>query len=55
MTLELYLVIALSPIPQLSQVLQSYLAARASLRTLGEPFNAAIFPVEPADPRPACP
>ncbi|MEA3056910.1 MAG: ATP-binding cassette, subfamily bacterial, partial [Actinomycetota bacterium] len=37
-TLELYLVIALSPIPQLSDVLQQYLAARASLRTLGEPF-----------------
>jgi ATP-binding cassette subfamily B protein len=54
-TLELYLVIALAPIPQLSDVLQSYLAARASFRTLGEPFRAEIVPPEPAAPRPACP
>jgi ATP-binding cassette subfamily B protein len=54
-TLELYLVIALSPIPQLSDVLQSYLAARASLRTLGDPFRAEIFPLEPAAPLPECP
>ena len=54
-TLELYLVIALAPIPQLSEVLQSYLAARASFRTLGEPFTAPVVPAEPASARPACP
>ncbi len=47
--LLLYLRSALAPIPLLSQVLQSYLAAKASFRTLGEPFRAPINPPESAE------
>ena len=47
--LQLFLTAALAPIPQLSDTLQRYLAARASFRTLGEPFKAEIRPVERAE------
>jgi ATP-binding cassette subfamily B protein len=44
--LQLFLIAALAPIPALSGVLQRYLAARASFRTLGEPFSAPVRPEE---------
>ncbi|HJR24346.1 MAG TPA: ATP-binding cassette domain-containing protein, partial [Acidimicrobiales bacterium] len=50
--LQLFLVAALAPIPLLSTVLQRYLAARASFRTLSEPFTAPILPVEHDGTRP---
>ncbi|HUR78275.1 MAG TPA: ABC transporter ATP-binding protein [Acidimicrobiales bacterium] len=46
--LQLYLVNALAPIPYLGGVLQNYLAARASFRTLGDPFRAPVLPAERA-------
>jgi ATP-binding cassette subfamily B protein len=46
--LQLFLIAALAPIPTLSDVLQRYLAARASFRTLSEPFAAPVRPTEPA-------
>ena len=49
--LQLFLTAALAPIPQLSDVLQRYLAARASFRTLGEPFKAEIRPAVDPDTR----
>jgi ATP-binding cassette, subfamily B, bacterial len=52
--LDLYLGAALAPIPLLSVVLQSYLAARASFRTLGQPFVATVFPIDDMTAR-ACP
>ncbi len=42
--LSLFLTAALAPIPLLSSVLQRYLAARASFRTLSEPFTAPVRP-----------
>jgi ATP-binding cassette subfamily B protein len=50
--LSLFLTAALAPIPLLSSVLQRYLAARASFRTLSEPFGAPIRPEERAGVRP---
>jgi ATP-binding cassette subfamily B protein len=44
--LQLFLTAALAPIPALSSVLQLYLAARASFRTLGQPFTAPVRPEE---------
>jgi len=44
--MQLFLIAALAPIPLLSTVLQNYLAARASFRTLAEPFEAPVLPVE---------
>jgi ATP-binding cassette subfamily B protein len=44
--LSLFLTAALAPIPSLSAVLQRYLAARASFRTLSEPFAAPVRPAE---------
>jgi ATP-binding cassette subfamily B protein len=44
--LQLFLTAALAPIPTLSDVLQRYLAARASFRTLSEPFAAPVRPIE---------
>jgi ATP-binding cassette subfamily B protein len=44
--LQLFLIAALAPIPALSGVLQRYLAARASFRTLGEPFTDPVRPEE---------
>ena len=44
--LQLFLTAALAPIPALSSVLQRYLAARASFRTLSEPFTAPVRPEE---------
>jgi ATP-binding cassette subfamily B protein len=52
--LSLFLTAALAPIPLLSSVLQRYLAARASFRTLSEPFAAPIRPEERTAVRP-CP
>ena len=46
--MQLFLIAALAPIPLLSTVLQNYLAARASFRTLAEPFEAPVLPVEQA-------
>ena len=43
---------ALEPIPALSDVLQNYLVARASFRTLADPFRAPILPVERPTARP---
>src|SRR5207249_1614527 len=43
---------ALEPIPALSDVLQNYLVARASFRTLADPFRAPILPVERPAARP---
>ena len=51
--LSLFLTAALAPIPLLSSVLQRYLAARASFRTLSEPFTAPVRPEERANAR-AC-
>jgi ATP-binding cassette subfamily B protein len=51
--LQLFLTAALAPIPTMSDVLQRYLAARASFRTLSEPFAAPVRPVERASTR-AC-
>jgi ATP-binding cassette subfamily B protein len=42
--LQLYLDKALAPIPLMFAVIQSYLAARASFTTLGEPYAAAVRP-----------
>ena len=46
--LQLFLTAALAPIPLISDVLQRYLAARASFRTLSEPFTAPVRPVQRA-------
>ena len=50
--LSLFLTAALAPIPLLSAVLQRYLAARASFRTLSEPFAAPVRPEERVAVRP---
>jgi ABC-type transport system involved in Fe-S cluster assembly fused permease/ATPase subunit len=50
--LSLFLTAALAPIPLLSSVLQRYLAARASFRTLSEPFLAPVRPEERVAVRP---
>ena len=50
--LQLFLTAALAPIPTISDVLQRYLAARASFRTLSEPFAAPVRPAELAATRP---
>ena len=50
--LQLYLLKALEPIPLLSGVLQKYLAARTSLRTLSVPFRQPVRPVEAEHARP---
>jgi ATP-binding cassette subfamily B protein len=50
--LQLLLTAALAPIPTISDVLQRYLAARASFRTLSEPFAAPVRPVALATTRP---
>jgi ATP-binding cassette subfamily B protein len=44
--LELLLMRALAPIPTLSAVTQNYLTAKASFQELGQPFRAAVLPVE---------
>ncbi len=51
--LQLYLSRAMAPIPQLSDVLQRYLAARASFKTLAVPYRAPILPVEDGGAAPA--
>jgi ATP-binding cassette, subfamily B, bacterial len=44
---------ALVPLPRLARVLRQYMVARASIRTLHEPFNAPIRPAErPENPCP---
>lgn len=47
--LEVLLTQALAPLPTLSGVLQTYLNAKASFRTLGQPFQAPVLPVVSAE------
>src|SRR5579884_1658427 len=49
-----YLQAAVAPLPALFGILQAYLLARASFRTMGQPFRAPIHPSEASDYQP-CP
>lgn len=53
--LQLYLSRAMQPIPQLSDLLQRYLAARASFATLRTPYDAPVLPVEREETKEAPP